>query len=272
MGYIRKALEKGYWNTLGLHAVLTTCLRFSSVLDGACALPAASFCQQADTMSAYKFTSWAVASPDAPQKPLVRKKAGSGGAEWVQGTRHPAKQAEKPYNRFTASCMHPQGSQILTTAEATSFASQLWDRKVHPTKASQHELKKYVPIHKQGDVCPNGVPAPCGREQQCRRFGIGITSGPQGYCSVPCIIEFPAVCSKIWSPGPPNQYISETAVSHRFQQVYTYPPPKGNDILAHRTKSSKTPGKMPKPTELAHNGYPREILLSLSPSVELARQ
>ena len=36
MGYIQKALEKGYLEHPGLHAVLTTCLRFSSVLDGAC--------------------------------------------------------------------------------------------------------------------------------------------------------------------------------------------------------------------------------------------
>ena len=36
MGYIRKAVEKGYVGHPGLHAVLTTCLRFSSVLDGAC--------------------------------------------------------------------------------------------------------------------------------------------------------------------------------------------------------------------------------------------
>jgi hypothetical protein len=36
MGYIWKALEKGYLEHLGLHAVLTTCLRFSSILDGAC--------------------------------------------------------------------------------------------------------------------------------------------------------------------------------------------------------------------------------------------
>ena len=38
-------------------------------------LLAASVCQQAATMSAYKFTPRAVASPDAPQKPLVRKRA-----------------------------------------------------------------------------------------------------------------------------------------------------------------------------------------------------
>ena len=36
MGYIQKALEQGYLEHPGLHAVLTTCLRFLSVLDGAC--------------------------------------------------------------------------------------------------------------------------------------------------------------------------------------------------------------------------------------------
>ena len=47
-------------------------------------LLAACCCQQAVTMSGYKFTPRAVASPDAPQKPLVRKRARSGGAGWVQ--------------------------------------------------------------------------------------------------------------------------------------------------------------------------------------------
>ena len=36
VGYIRKALEKGYLEHPGLHAVLTKCLRFSSILDSAC--------------------------------------------------------------------------------------------------------------------------------------------------------------------------------------------------------------------------------------------
>ena len=39
---------------------MTTCLIWT-----VCVLPAASFCQQAATMSAYKFTPRAVASPDA---------------------------------------------------------------------------------------------------------------------------------------------------------------------------------------------------------------
>ena len=62
VGYIQKALEKGYLEHPGLHAVLTTCLRFWSVLEGSVLL-AASLCQQAATMSAYKFTPRAIACP-----------------------------------------------------------------------------------------------------------------------------------------------------------------------------------------------------------------
>ena len=92
-------------------------------------------------MSAYKFTPRADASRDAPQKPLVHKRARSGGAEWVKVTRHrPGSQAKKPRTAGSQqpACTHKE-HQILTSAEDASFASQFWDRKVHPTKASQHE-------------------------------------------------------------------------------------------------------------------------------------
>ena len=105
-------------------------------------LLAACSCQQAATMSAYKFTPHAVGSPDAPQKPLVRKRARSGGAAWVRVSRErsPSK-AKRPQTAGSQepACTH-QEHQILTTAEAASFASQFWDRKVHPTKASQQEF------------------------------------------------------------------------------------------------------------------------------------
>ena len=105
-------------------------------------LLAACFCQQAATMSAYKFTPRAVASLDAPQKPLVRKRARSGRANWVQVTRDrsPSK-VKRPRTAGSQqlACTHKE-HQILTTTEAASFASQFWDRKVHPTKASQHEF------------------------------------------------------------------------------------------------------------------------------------
>ena len=37
-GIFEKPLKRGILNTLGLHAVLMICLRFSSVLDGVCAV------------------------------------------------------------------------------------------------------------------------------------------------------------------------------------------------------------------------------------------
>ena len=140
MGYIRKALEKGYLEhpACCLHAVLTVCLRFCPFWTMPVLL-ASSFCQQAATMSAYKFTPRAVASPDAPQKPLVRKRGCSGGAQWVRVQWHqPGSRAKKPRTAGSQqpACTH----QILTNAEAASFASQFWDRTVHPTKASQHEF------------------------------------------------------------------------------------------------------------------------------------
>ena len=56
-------------------------------------------------------------------------------------------------------CTHKE-HQILTTAEATAFAAQFWDRTHHPSKLQDwQKLKKYVPNNKHGDVCPNGVPA-----------------------------------------------------------------------------------------------------------------
>ena len=89
-------------------------------------------------MSTCKFTPLSVASPDAPQKPLVRKRAHSGGARWVQvhqlGSQ--AKKAHAPRSQQPA-CTHEEHN-ILSTAEATIFATQFLDRKVHPTKASQH--------------------------------------------------------------------------------------------------------------------------------------
>ena len=121
-------------------------------------------------MSSYKFTPHAVASPDAPQKPLVCKRARSGDAQWVQVTQLAAKQAEKP--RVAGSqqpaCTHKE-HQILTTAEAAFFASQFWDRKAHQ---AWEKLKKYVPIHKQGDVCPSGVPALVERDNNADDSGL----------------------------------------------------------------------------------------------------
>ena len=137
-GVVGKPLKRAIWNTLGLHAVLTICLRFSSVLDSACV----ACCLFLSTGSYHvRIQIHAVASPDAPQKLLVRKRARSGDADWVKVTQEPGRQAKKP--RTTGSqqpaCPHKE-HQILSTAEATAFAAHFWDHKEHPHKVSQPEF------------------------------------------------------------------------------------------------------------------------------------
>ena len=94
-----------------------------------------------------------------PQKSTVwgcRVGAGESAQAWQS-------QAKKPCTAGPqqAACTHKK-HQILSTAEATAFATQFWDCKKHPSKASQHQLataEQYVPNTKHGDACPNGVPA-----------------------------------------------------------------------------------------------------------------
>ena len=158
-GIFGKPLRRANWITLGLHVVLTVCSRFSSVLDRACV--ACCLCLSTGIHTAYKFTQRAVASPDAPQKALVRKRARSGGADWVKIAREttPSK-AKRPR---TAGSQQP----ACTHKEHLILDDGLWAMPLNtgwvPVKARRlqdwEKLKKYVPIHKQGDVCPNGVPA-----------------------------------------------------------------------------------------------------------------
>ena len=131
VGYIRKALEMGYLENRGFACCIDDMSEIFRPFRIWPVLLAASFCQQAATMSAYKFSPRAVASPDAPQKPLVRQRArsGGGGVKWVQVSRdEPSRKAKKP-QQFSVSqqpaCTH-EDHQTLSTAEAASFASQFW--------------------------------------------------------------------------------------------------------------------------------------------------
>ena len=95
--------------------------------------PAASFYQQAATMAAYKFT-------PALLLPPMHRKSLSGGVRWVQ-LHEPGSWAKKACSsRSQQPARTCKGHQILTSAEATAFAAQFLDRKVYPTKASQHEF------------------------------------------------------------------------------------------------------------------------------------
>ena len=122
-------------------------------------------------MSSYKFTQRAVASPDAPLKPLVRKRARSGGETWVQVTRRPDLRAKKPRTGGSQqpACAHTE-HDILSTTEAAAFAAQFWDKKIHPTKASQHEfLATCIDVDLEQDV------KHAGRQKYTRKRGHQAT-------------------------------------------------------------------------------------------------
>ena len=153
-GIFGKPLKRAIRNTPGLHAVLAICLRFSSVLDDACVahhlvLPTGSY------HGRIQIQTRAVASPDAPQQPLVRKRAHSGGANWVCVTyRTSPSNAKRPR---IAGSQQPtctdQEHQILTTGEAASFANQFWDCKVHPKNVLQHKfLATCIDVDLEKDV------------------------------------------------------------------------------------------------------------------------
>ena len=113
-------------------------------------------------MSVYKFTQRAVASPDAPQKPLMRKRARSGGAEWVRVTRRPAKPAQKPrvVSSQKPACTHEE-HQILSTAEAAAFATHpynLCDAASRAMDRALHNVDYYYGL------------TDCGKGQQCERI------------------------------------------------------------------------------------------------------
>ena len=78
---------------------------------------------------------------------------------------------------------------------------------------------------------------------------------------VPCALLFPvhrrissSVLKNVNAHPPPNPYIPETAFSHRFQKVYTYP--------ANGTKFWRIRPKVQKPQEKCQNPHsecPREM-------------
>ena len=135
-------------------------------------------CQQAATMSAYNFTQRAIASPDAPQKLLVRKRARSGGAEWVRVSRRPSASPAKhlvqaiPWRK--AQLTKQRNVDLTTDGLQAMPLNTGWV----PVKACRLQdwgkLKKYVPSHKQGDVCNPPPPKLAAEFDRLRRFVLPI--------------------------------------------------------------------------------------------------
>ena len=154
-GIFGKPLKRAIWKPLGLHAVLTTCLRFSSGSDGArvaCCL----FLSTGSSHVRIQIHSTGCCFPSAPQKPLTpdpENLQAHPGFVWVKSGYSEAIAWHKV--RLTK-----QRKVHLTTDGLWAMPlSTTWV----PVKARRLQdwgkLKTYVPIHKHGDVCPNAVPA-----------------------------------------------------------------------------------------------------------------
>ena len=150
-------------------------------------------------MSTYKFTPRAVASPDAPQTPLVRKSARSAGA-WQPGKK-------TLYSWFAATCMHPQVTPHSDHRRGRFFCNPIfgivkfWDGKMHPTRASHPaflatctdvDLEKNVKCVQWHKYTKRG-----GIRQliSCHTVGVTATSTMDSTAySVPGIVQVAALC------------------------------------------------------------------------------
>ena len=159
-GIFEKPLKRAIWNTLGLHAVLTTCLRFSSGLDGACV----ACCQAGRCIQVLRQPH----RPSAETRVDPRRKV-----KWVDfiSTSDPVNLQPHPgyvWLKSGYSEAIPWRKVRLTKQRNVDLTTDgLWAMPLNegwvPVKAQRlqdwEKLKKYVPVHKQGDVHPNGVPA-----------------------------------------------------------------------------------------------------------------
>ena len=231
-GISGKPLKRAIWNTPGLLAGLTTCLRFSSVSDGAC-VACCLFLLTGSCHVLIQIYTTGCCFPGRTTKAFVAQK----GSLWVRVARHePGSQAKKPRTARSQppACSHKE-HDILTTAEATAFAAQFWDQKMHPTKASQHEfLATCIDVDVEKDVKYNNYAKYTIKRGHRTKYFVPYRGMRREICKTQFLHYFKisrfvvqsVAALKNDNPSPPNPYISEMAFSCRFQKVYTYPPPR----------------------------------------------
>ena len=208
MGYIQKALDKGYLEHPGLHAVLTTCLRFSSLLDGA-RVPCCLFLSTGSYHVYIQIHSTGCCFP------------------WVQVTRQrPGSQAKKPRTAGSQqhACTHKE-HDILTTAEATAFAAQFWDQKTHPTKASQHENRRNMSLSTNRGMSALMGSQPCLKKGMLTMTVIQSKNGWTVQCHV--CVHRPMCCATLKNVTPPPP--THTFLKWRFLADFKsrhIPPPR----------------------------------------------
>ena len=137
-GIFGKPLKRAIWNTPGLHAVLTICFRVSSVLDGAC-VACYLFLSTGRHHVGIQIHATCCCLPKCTTETFGSQKSTALGVQVSRRTSASPAKRPRTSGSQQPTCNHKE-HQILTTAETSAFATQFWDRKEHPSKASQHEF------------------------------------------------------------------------------------------------------------------------------------
>ena len=201
-------------------------------------------------MSTYKFTPQAVASPHAPQKPLVRKRAHSGGAQWVRVQRHePGSQAKKP---CTFAHSHLPVDQTATCGPTTD---DLWAMLLNTgwVPVKEHRLQDWKKLKKSTN---GAMYVPMGSQpylKKAMQMTMMILNKPDE--TLQCMFVFRPMCSSVlrnvstYPPPPQTHTFLKRPFLTDFKNIHIPPPP--GDMLAHRSKTCKESKKVTKRTKLA---------------------
>ena len=165
-GISGKPLKRAIWNTPGLLAGLTTCLIFSSVSDGACV----ACCLCLLTGSYHVLIQIYTSHTDHQQQPVLIR---DDKVKWLDFGSTPDPVNLQPHPGYVwlksgySEAIPWRKVGLIKQRNVDLTTDGLWAMPLNegwvPVKARRlqdwQKLKKYVPVHKQGDVCPNGVPA-----------------------------------------------------------------------------------------------------------------
>ena len=186
-------------NTVGFGG---RCLRFSSILDGACV----SCCLFLPTGS-YHVQPRAVTSPDAPQKPLVRTVTNlqNAVAPLLQHITQSCRECGQGQSR--CGCCHPHQPNEKSTEKGCGQHAPVGHASQHRVGASQGmqaaglENGRNMFQFTSRRMCAPMGSLPLRKGATMRTIRIQNNQWSLEHCSVLCIAQFAALCSKM---RPPN--------------------------------------------------------------------
>ena len=265
VGIFGTPLKRATRYTPDLSAVLTICLPFFSFLDGA---------RVARCLSAGAYKSSA-GHQDHLQKPVLIR---NDKIKWLDFGMTADPQSLQPhpgfvwvklgYSQTVAWCkvrLTKQRNVDLTTDGLCAMPLNTgWVAVKARRLQDWGKLKKYVPIHKRGDVCPNGVPALVQRDNNDDNLYLE-------YAVLPCAVLCPVICPSSSfvrknvttylapPPSPIHTFLKRSFLTDLKKSMHTPPSPRERKFGAMDQKF-RNPTKSVKPHRVgAFCMSPRDI-------------